>query len=135
VIAEEVTVRDPPVAVMVLEPAVFKVTEKVPTPEVRVADAGSVALESEEVMETALAKEVAVLPYASSAVTVALKEVPAVVLVEMDLKARELAAAGSTKTLRASLVRIPSVAVRVTVREEPDATVPLEAVTMLVAVE
>jgi vacuolar-type H+-ATPase subunit B/Vma2 len=62
VIAEEVTVRDPPVAVMVLEPAVLSVMLKVPTPEVRLAAAGRVAAESEEVMVTVLAKEVAVLP-------------------------------------------------------------------------
>jgi hypothetical protein len=92
VIAEEVMESPPPVAVMVLEPAVLSVMLKVPTPEVRVAAAGRVAAESEELMETVLAKEVAVLPYASSAVTVALKEVPAVAVVERELKARELAA-------------------------------------------
>ena len=61
-IAEEVTVRDPPVAVMVLEPAVLSVMLKVPTPEVRVVAEGRLAAESEEVIETVLAKEVAVLP-------------------------------------------------------------------------
>jgi hypothetical protein len=92
VMFEEVTEMAPPVAVMVFVPAVLSVTVKEPTPEVRVAAEGRIAAESEEVMETVLAKEVAVLPYASSAVTLALKEVPAVALVEREVKERELAA-------------------------------------------
>ena len=62
VIAEEVTESDPPDAVMVFEPAVFSVMMKVPTPEDKVAAEGRLAAESEDVMVTVLAKEVAVFP-------------------------------------------------------------------------
>jgi hypothetical protein len=58
----EVTENDPPLAVMVFDPAVFKVMLKDPTPFTRVEDAGRVAAESVDVKETDPAKVVAVFP-------------------------------------------------------------------------
>ncbi|NDD56341.1 MAG: hypothetical protein EBZ44_01245, partial [Verrucomicrobia bacterium] len=84
VIAELVTESAPEAAVRVCAPAVFRVREKEPTPLVRVAEAGSVAFESDEVIATVPAKPVAVLLWASRAVTVKLKAVPAVLLVGTD---------------------------------------------------
>jgi hypothetical protein len=52
VIEDEVALRDPSLAVRVLEPEVFRVIVKFPTPLVRVADAGRVADGSDEVSET-----------------------------------------------------------------------------------
>ena len=52
VMPEEVTESVPSDAVRVREPAVLRVELKEPTPLVRVADEGSVALESLEVMAT-----------------------------------------------------------------------------------
>ena len=60
-IAEDVIERVPPVAVTVYDPAVFRVSGKVPIPLERVAAAGRAAAESLEVMATELAKLVAVL--------------------------------------------------------------------------
>ena len=47
---------------MVLDPAVLRVILNVPTPELSVAAAGKAAALSDEVIETELAKDVAVLP-------------------------------------------------------------------------
>ena len=113
VIAELVTERAPEAAVRVREPAVFRVREKEPTPLVRVAEAGSVAFESDEVIATVPAKPVAVLLWASRAVTVKLKAVPAVALVGTELRTRLEAAAGFTVVGFAEVVMVPSEAVMV----------------------
>ena len=98
VIALEVMVSPPPAAVTVEEPAVFSVTENVPTPEVKAAAVGRVASVSLEVNETGLANEVAVFPFASRAVTVTLNDVPAVVEVGTEERLNRVAAPGFTVT-------------------------------------
>ena len=50
--APEVTENDPPLAVMVFDPAVFKVKLKDPTPLERVLEAGRMAAESVEEKDT-----------------------------------------------------------------------------------
>ena len=74
----EVIVRVPAVAVSVLVPEVFRVAVKVPTPFVRVAEAGRVAEASLEVMVTEFEKLVTVLLLESFAVTVNVRAFPAV---------------------------------------------------------
>jgi hypothetical protein len=113
VIALEVTLSPPPVAVTAKEPAVFSVTENVLTPEVKAAAAGNVAAVSVEVMATELANEVAVLLYASRAVTVTLIGVPAVAVVGAEVKTRDAAAPGLTVIAEEVIESPPPVAVTV----------------------
>ena len=70
---------EPSLAVRVFEPEVLRATAKGPEPFVSVAEVGSTAAESLEVMATVPEYPVAVLPLASCAVTVKLKGEPAVV--------------------------------------------------------
>ena len=114
-IAEEVTLKSPSSAEMVLAPAVLSVVEKVPTPLVRVAEAGSPAAESLEEMETVPVYPVAVLPDESLAVTVKLKAVPATAEVGTEVRASEDAELEVTVMLVEVMERAPSDAVRVLV--------------------
>jgi hypothetical protein len=116
VMAEEVAERLPSDAVRVLDPAVFKVIEKVPTPFTSVAEAGRVATESDEVIATVPVYPLAVFPDASFAVTIKLKPVPAVADEGTVESTRELAAAEETAMEDEVTERDPSDAVRV---EEP----------------
>ena len=88
-------------------------TEKVPTPEVKVEAAGSVAAESLEVMATELANEVAVLLYTSRAVTVTLMGVPAVAVVGAVVKTRLAATPALTVIAEDVIESPPPVAVTV----------------------
>ena len=110
--AEEVMFKSPSSAVMVFAPAVLSVVEKVPTPLVRVAEAGSPAAESLEVMETVPVYPVAVLPDASLAVTVKLKAVPATAEAGTEARARVAAELEETVMLVEVMERDPSDAVR-----------------------
>ena len=112
-IAEEVAESDPSDAVSVLDPAVLRVSENVPTPFKRVAEEGRAAAESEEVIETVPLYPVAVLPEASFAVTIKVKAEPAVAEAGMDESARELAVPAETVMLVDVTARVPSDAVRV----------------------
>jgi hypothetical protein len=89
------------------------VTENVLTPEVKAAAAGNAAAESDEVMATELANEVAVLLYASRAVTVTLIGVPAVAVVGAEVKTRDAAAPGLTVIALEVTLSPPPVAVTV----------------------
>ena len=97
--AEEVTLRVPSLAVTVLDPAVFNVTEKAFVPLVSVDGDGSTALVSLEVIVTVPAYPVAVFPEASFAVTVTEKLEPAVALPGTELKTRDVALPGLMVTL------------------------------------
>ena len=70
---------EPSLAVRVFEPEVLRVSAKEPTPFVSVAEVGKTAAPSLEAMATVPEYPVAVLPLASLAVTVKLKDEPAVV--------------------------------------------------------
>ena len=92
-VVELVTVS---VAVIDCEPAVSRVTVKVPTPLVRPALAGRTALLSLEVILTVPVYPVAVFPYASLAVTVTEPAVPAVTEVGKPETTRLVALAAFT---------------------------------------
>jgi len=85
-------------AVRVFKPAVFSVMAKEAVPEVREEAVGRVAWVSLELNETGLAKEVAVFPFASRAVRVTLKEVPAVMDEGTEERLKRVAAPGFTVT-------------------------------------
>jgi hypothetical protein len=89
--AEEVAERDPSDAVRVLDPAVLRVSEKVPTPFKRLAEAGRVAAESEDVIATVPVCPLAVLPAASFAVTVIEKLEPEIVVTGTEVRTSEVA--------------------------------------------
>ena len=95
----EATERVPSDAVMILDPAIFKEMLKVPTPLTRVAEAGSPALGSLEVMTTVPEWPVAVLPAGSLAVTVNEREFPATVEAGTDPRTRLLAVPEATVTI------------------------------------
>jgi len=64
-LTEKVFEIDPELNVMVFDPAVFRVAEKVLVPEVRLLDAGRMAAESFELKEIRLLNPVAVFPASS----------------------------------------------------------------------
>lgn len=116
VIAFEVAEVSPvAVAVIVREPAVLRVMAKVLVPEARVAGAGRTAAASLEVMETEPPKAVAVLLNASFAMTVALKEVPAVA--DPGTRVNASWVADPALTVSVAVAEVSPVAAAVMVRE------------------
>ena len=99
------------VAVTVWEPAVFKVTEKVLVPEDRAALAGNVAWLSEEVIPT-VSFVLTTFQLASTALTVTLKDVPAVRAVGVPVLPELVPGAAVSPGMSSwSLVRAPAVVV------------------------
>jgi hypothetical protein len=94
VMAEELTLREPELAVMVWEPTVLRVALKVAVPFVKVAAAGRVAFGSDEVNPTEPLNPVAIFPFASRAVTEKLKALPAPELDGTKPRTREAAPDG-----------------------------------------
>ncbi len=116
VIAFEVAEVSPVLeAVIVREPAVFKVTAKALLPDVRVDAAGRVAAASLEVIETDPAKAVAVLLKASFAITVALNDVPAVA--DPGTRVNASWVADPALTVSVAVAEVRPVAAAVMVRE------------------
>jgi len=113
VIPSEVVLKPPPLAVMFFTPEDLSVMAKVPTPLVRVDEAGRVACPSFELMETTPENPVAMFPPESRAVTVKVVEFPALTLAGIEVRASWVAFEALTVMAVEVALRAPSVAVKV----------------------